>query len=252
MGPFAMGNMGVRGTSGDEDPFATGGAAGIGVARARSATRADPANSDYNPNPYAPGGAAGIGVARARSATSADSADPDYNPNPYATGGAAGIGVARARSARADLANADYNPNPYALQNARAPYARFMDLRDNDAAGVEPFPRGNSAASVQPQPYSQNLGRSKSNSTTLSSHAHTPISNYSQPQSTYPPNPYKEHPTHKEEPSGGSGGDDDGAYGGYVTVAGDPDEEQPKRVLKVCYSFFFVSSSTRWLMSLFI
>ena len=190
-----------------------------------------------------------------------------YEPH----GGAAGIGVARARSARVNGANGAYNPYAAALQEGGSPYPQFMGPQ---AGG--PFGRGNMelGATVVPgggQPYPQrspppqeytNLGRSKSDSTNATlfstpSQSHT--SNYSQSQPSYPerqisppirqmspprftatpanlPNPYSnEHPTHKTEPSGGSA--DDAAYGGYVVD--DLDEEEPRRVLKVCYSSFF-------------
>lgn len=196
--------------------------------------------------------------------------------DPYANGGAAGIGVVRARSARANPANAALNPYAAALQEGGSPYPQFaMGPRDTYGAAGGPFGRNNmelGAAIIpsgqQQPPYSQRspppqeyttVGRSKSNSTAAThlstpSQSHTPNYSQSQVQPSYPvrqmspprttpapgipPNPYPPHvhASHEMEPSGGSA--DDAAYGGYVVD--DVEEDVPRRVLKVCFTFYFL------------
>ena len=182
----------------------------------------------------------------------------EYDP------GAAGIGLPR---------------GGYPLDDGRPLYPQFAMPRDAmapyDSYADGPFGRGNmalSSAAAAGLPYSRsppprdptNLGRSKSGSTiaTHPSHPSNPstpshTSHYPQPysvgQTVAPPslpNPYtEEHPTPpRKEPVVESA--DDAAYGGLGYVEDDDvEEEAPKRVLKVRYSFYFVSQSTLWLMS---
>lgn len=180
---------------------------------------------------------------------------------PYA-GNGAGIGA----HARAERAHGNAHYDPYAALQGGSAYPPFV-LSPGDTYGGPPPGRGNElGAAIIPsgQPYPQrspppDLGRSRSTSTAATQPSTQPsphTANY--PQPPYPvdvkptpslPNQYTEQSTRKVEPPTDAAADDDAAYGGYVED--DVEEEVPKRVLKVCYRFFYLfSQSTRRLMFL--
>ena len=223
-----MRDMGGHSTGVGEiyDPYAAGGAAGIGVARARSA-RVNPGNAAYNPY--------------AAALQEGGSPYPQFAMGPHDTYGAAGAGGPFGRGnmelGATIIPSGQQQQQPYSQRSP--PPQEYTNLGRS---------KSNSTAATHLSTPSQ---------------SHTP--NYSQPQPSYPvgqmsppvrqmspprstptpavlPNPYtKEHPTHKVEPSGGSA--DDAAYGGYVVDDPDEEEEVPKRVLKVSSVFFLFSLS---------
>ena len=214
MEAFTMRDMGGHSTGVGEiyDPYANGGAAGIGVARARSA-RLNLGNAAVNPY--------------AAALQEGGSPYPQFAMGPRDTYGSAGAG------------------GPFGRGNMEigAPI-----IPNGQQQQQQPYPQ----RSPPPQEYNNlGRSKSNSTAAThLSnpSQSHTP--NYSQSQPSYPvrqmspprpprttpspavlPSPYTQvRPSHEKAPSGGSA--DDAAYGGYVDE--DVDEEVPKRVLKVC------------------
>ena len=220
-----MRDMGGHSTAVGEiyDPYAAGGAAGIGVARARSA-RANLANAAYNPY--------------AAALQEGGSPYPQFAMGPHDSYGAAGAGGPFGRG-NMEVGAAIIPSGQQQPYSQRSPppqeYTNLGHSQSNSTAATHLSTPSQSHTPNYSQPQPSYPVRQVS----------PPVREMSPPRTTSTPailpNPYaKEHPTHKVEPSAGSA--DDAAYGGYV-VDDVEEEEVPKRVLKVCY-FFFVSPST--------
>jgi hypothetical protein len=215
-----MRDMGSHSTAIGEiyDPYATGGggAAGIGVARARSA-RVNPANAVYN--------------SYAAALQEGGSPYPQFAMGPHDTYGSAGVGGPFGRGNMELGATVIPSGQQQAYPQRSPPPQEYTDLgrsKSNSTAATH--------LSTPSQSHSPNYSQSQPSYPVRQ--MSPPVRQMSPPRPTPTPanlpNPYaKEYPTHKVEPSGGSA--DDAAYGGYVVDDVD-EEEAPKRVLKVCYS----------------
>lgn len=206
------------------DPYAAGGAAGIGVARARS-MRLDPGNPAFNQYAIA--------------LQEGGSPYPQFM-GPRDTYGAAGAGGAGGPFGRGSMGlGATVIPSGQ-QQPQRSPppqdYTTLGRSKSNSTADTHLSTPSQSHTPNYSQPQSSYPVRQMSPPRPTPTPAVLPT-----PYSPVLPNPYNPviYPTSKVEPSRESA--DDVAYGGYVVDDDDADEEEaPRRVLKVRYYSFFL------------